>query len=347
MIRRPRANEGIRSLYFLLFPASSVYVIGWLQNCSPLDELGRRAQAVEHTEVLIRERWLRCSPRHRGVVSAGLAEIYGKESLSMKSLKFRFLKQVLPSSAVAVALLGLVAITSPARADSYVLCPSAANAYVTSGSITNVPGPLDGSCGADSAVKLSIPTETQYGRLRFDSGVAGYPTTLTFGNLVGLSADVPAFTGQPGDQPYYMLAFTDATQNLGETAAGDQILMLEFGNPANLVGTTMAVDPNLTTFNLYDNDTSTYLQGGQGDARTIAAWLTAHSFLASELLLEVRTGIGLAGGGISPESLTVNSLTITTAPSAVPEPTSLLLLLTVVGATGLGIRRKQARNPRG
>jgi len=38
----------------------------------------------------------------------------------MKSKTFRFLKQVLPSSvAAAVALLGLVAVTSPARADSF------------------------------------------------------------------------------------------------------------------------------------------------------------------------------------------------------------------------------------
>jgi hypothetical protein len=265
----------------------------------------------------------------------------------MKLLKFRFLKQVLPSSAVAVALLGLVAITSPARADSYVLCPNAANAYVTSGTITNVPGPLDASCGAPSAVKIDIPTETNYGRLRFDSGVPGYPATLTLGNLAGLSANVPAFTGQPGDQPYFMLVFTDLTGGLGQTAAGDQILMLEFQTTGNLSGNTMAVDPNATLFNLYDNDTSTYLQGGQADARTLAAWLTADSFLASESLQQVRTAIGLAGGGSSPESLTVNSLTITTAPSAVPEPTSLLLLLTVVGATGWGIRRKQARNPRG
>ena len=270
----------------------------------------------------------------------------------MKSLKFRFLKQVLPSSAVAVALLGLVGITSPARADNYVLCPSAADRNGNgSYTFTAVAGPLDSSCGANSAVTMTIATEADYARLMFNSSVTGYPAGLTLGNLAGLSADVRFTGGQAGDQPYYMLAFTDTTKGLGQTAAGDQILMLEFGNTGNLSGNTMAVNPTTTLFNLYDNTTGVYLNGGnfagQQVTHSLAGWLAADSFLASESLQQVRTAIGNSPGGSSPDSLTVNSLTITTAPSAVPEPTSLLLLLTVVGATGWGIRRKQARNPRG
>lgn len=263
----------------------------------------------------------------------------------MKLLTFRFFKQALPSSAAAVALLGLVGITSPARADNYVLCPNLANAYVTSGTITNVAGPLDGTCGTNSAVNMSIPAETQYARLRFDSGVAGYPAGLTLGNLAGLGADVRFSPGQLGDQPYYMLVFTDLTHGLGQTFATDQILMLEF-QTTTLSGNSMAFDPNTTLVNLFDNISGSYLMGGQADTHTLAGMLALHPFLASESLEQVRTAIGLGGGGTHAESLTVNRLDITTAPSAVPEPTSLLLLLTVVGATGWGMHRRQSRNRR-
>ena len=192
---------------------------------------------------------------------------------------------------------------------------------------------------------MSIPKETDYARLRFDSGVAGYPAGLTLGNLAGLNADVLFTPGQAGGQPYYMLVFTDPTNGLGQTLATDQILMLQF-QPTTLSGNSLAFDPNTTLVNLFDNITGIYLQGGQQTTNTLAGWLTTFPFLAGHSLEQVRIAIGLAGGGSSPESLTVNSLTITTATSVVPEPSSLLLLLSVVAATGWGIRRRKPRNSR-
>jgi hypothetical protein len=262
----------------------------------------------------------------------------------MKSLTFRFFKQMLPSSAVAVALLGLAAITGPARADS--LCPSAASGNGSGTySITGVAGPLDSTCGANSAEQLTIGNATDYARLAWDSTDAGYPAGLTLGNFGGASAQV----GLDGalDQPFYMLAFTDSTHGLGQTFAADQILMIEF-QPSTASGNSMNLNTNTTLFNLFDNTQGFYLNGvhGQQDTNTLAGWLGIDPFLGSEALQQVRIGIGLAGGSGPGQSLTVDSLNISGGPAAVPEPTSILLLLTVVLGTGLGIHRKQARNRR-
>jgi hypothetical protein len=259
----------------------------------------------------------------------------------MKSLKYGFFGQIPGFSAAAVALLGLVGFTSPARADVAVLCPSLANQGGSgSNTFTPVAGPLDGTCGANSAVKMDIPTETDYARLRFDSSVANYPAGLTLGNLVGLNAAVQDFTGQPGDQPYYILAFTDLTGGLGQNANTDEILMLEF-QTTTLSGSTLAFDPNATQVNLFDNVTGVYLGTGQQDTNTLAGWLLADPFLTGESLQAIRIAIGLSGGGTNPESLTVNSLEITTA-SSVPEPRgTVVLLITALLGLGLVARRRR------
>lgn len=260
----------------------------------------------------------------------------------MKSLMFRFITQGLPSSAAVVALLGLVGVGGPARADT--LCASAAAQGGYGGdTFTPVAGPLDATCGTNSAVQMSIPNQTSgYAKLTWDPTVAGYPAGLTLGNLVAIDA---AVADQQGGQPFYMLAFTDNNDPFLNTTNGDQILMIEFQN-TNVFGTSMAVDPNQTLFNLYDNTTSQYLEAGQADANTLAYWFSQDPLLAGDALQQVRIGIGMAGGGSAPVALTVDSLDITGGSSAsVPEPTSLLLLLTVVGATGLGLHR-QVRNRR-
>ena len=121
-----------------------------------------------------------------------------------------------------------------------------------------------------------------------------------------------------------------------------------FRSTTNLAGNTMTFDANTTQVNLYDNEgAGFYLNGpfGQQDTNSLAGWISADPFLASVLLGQVRVAIGLSGGGSSPDILTVNSLDILTPNAAVPEPTSILLLLTVVGITGKGIQRR-LRNSR-
>src|ERR1035438_1065521 len=122
----------------------------------------------------------------------------------MISLKIRFLKQVFPSSVAAVALFGLVGIASPAKAD-VTLCPNLATPGGFGGNTTHVVGPLDATCGFDSAVNLEIPAETDYAKLQFNSGMTGYPAGLTLGTLLSLTANVD-FSGAAGDNPYYLLA---------------------------------------------------------------------------------------------------------------------------------------------
>jgi hypothetical protein len=257
-----------------------------------------------------------------------------------KSTAYRVLQQIVPGSA-AVALLCSIGLASPARAgvSEVTLCPSAATPGGFGGAATGVPGPLDATCGVNSAVMLAIPDSSDYGKLQFNSGMAGYPAPLTLGGLFGLSANVSYSTGGT-DSPYYLLAFTDSSDSLGQNAAGDQILMIEF-QPSTLSGAgnnTLAADPNSTLFNLYDNTSGVYLQGGQAITNTIAGWLALHPALDDESLQGIWTGIGLTGGSGPAESLTVNSLTV----DSVPEPASLTLL--GVALAGLGFsRRKRAR----
>ena len=236
--------------------------------------------------------------------------------------------------AVALALAGGLVASSAAKATT--LCPSGATVGGFGGTASNVPGPLDGTCGTNSAVKIDIPASTDYGKLQFPSTMTGFPTGLTLGGIGGASANV-VFTSGGSDQPYFLLPFVDSSNSLGQASATDQILLIEFQANA-LSGNTLALDPNATLFNLYDNDTGVYLQGGQQVTNTLDGWLSTFALLGSEQLQGIWIGEGLAGGNTGADSLTVNSLSI----SATPLPAALPLFATGLGALGfLGWRRKR------
>jgi hypothetical protein len=250
------------------------------------------------------------------------------------------IRQVLPGTAAAVLLCSF-GLAYPARANAVTLCPSAATPGGFGGTATAVAGPLDGTCGTDSAIELSIPASTDYGKLMFNSSTSGYPAGLTLSGLSSLSANV-SFTGGGSDQPYYLLAFTDSSLSLGQSSAADQILMIEFQSSAlSGSGTALAVDPNSTLFNLYDNATGNYLGTGQSDTNSVAGWLGKYSALGSESLQGIWIGEGLTSGDSGAETLTVKSLTVDY--KSVPEPASIAIFCT--GLIGLVTTRRRNRTP--
>jgi hypothetical protein len=188
---------------------------------------------------------------------------------------------------------------------------------------------------------MTIPNQTDYVRLAWTPGDSGYPSGLTLGNLGGVTASV-AFTAGT-DQPYYMLIFTDPSDSLGQTNATDQILMLEFQTTA-LSGPgddTLALDPATTQFNVFDNTSNVYLEGGQQDTNSLDGWIASDPALGSEDIQQIRLAMGLAGGSGPAESLTVDSADVTE--TATPEPSSLLLLGTgLLGLAFVAFRRAKA-----
>jgi hypothetical protein len=237
------------------------------------------------------------------------------------------MKKIQTFSVALLALATAFAITSAAFASG--LCP---NTAATGGDGTGT-----FTSGSGCTETMSIPNSENYAKLTWNSSSTGYPASLTFGNLGGVTSSVDLTSGD--DQPYFMLALTNPGDSFLNTATGDQILLIEFQGTtlSGPDGDTLALDPTTTEFNLYDNTLGHYLESGQADTNTIDGWIAADSGLGSDDIQEIRIGLGNSGGSGSPESLTVYSADVTET----PEPSSLFLLGTgLLGAGGLLYRRR-------
>jgi hypothetical protein len=181
---------------------------------------------------------------------------------------------------------------------------------------------------------MSIPTNSDYARLEWTG------TGLTLGT-VGLTNAVVALTSSAGDEPYYMMTFQDPADILGETNPGDQILMLQFQATPTVAGSSMPLDPNATLFNMYDNTSNVYLQGGQSNARTLDYWLSLYPTLSGDAVTGFRIGEGLAGGcgGTCSESLTIYSVSVG---SPTPEPATFVLIGSALLGLGISARKLKA-----
>jgi len=244
----------------------------------------------------------------------------------MNTKKLRFALPAIVLAAMVAAL--------PAKAD-LLLCPNAANQGGFGGdTFTALPGSQDATCGANSAVKMDIPTNTDYARLAWTG------TGLTLGTL-GLTNATVTLVAPAGDQPYYMMTFQDTGDVLG-APSGDQMLMLEFQS-STVSGNNMALDPSTTLFNIYDNTAGTYFLGGQSNAHPLDYWLTTYSALSTDTIDGFRIGEGLAAGcslASCSESLTIDHVDVG---STVPEPATWSFM--VLGLLGLAVagRRKMVK----
>ncbi len=245
--------------------------------------------------------------------------------------------------------IGLATFSMPAFAD--ILCPNFATQGGFGGTFTNFNGTLDPSCSympvdpsdpsgprVGSGVTISLPSNTDYGKLEWDAtNVANYPTSLTLSNLASLSASVEFNTAQT-DTPYFQLAFQDTGGVFASTpgvSPGDQFLAITFGATglSSTMFSTMTFDPSSTLVHIYDNTTSTDLLGGIGGAETLDAFLAgALAPDAGASVDQIRLATGLAGGcdtSVScAETLSIDSVNFEITPT--PEPSTFVLV-------GLGI----------
>jgi len=240
---------------------------------------------------------------------------------------------------VALVAMGMALVGGQAKADVY--CPNAAAQGGFSNTFTSFAGSLDGTCGTNSGVQMSIATNTDYAKLTWS------PVGVSLGSFADASANVEFTSFNPTDGPYYELAFVDPGCNLGQCtgsgAATDQILLIGFGDTSltqATPGQITSLDPNSTILHLYDNTTGTDLEGGEAGAMTLSQWLSgalAPDYTASVTDFRIATGLAAGACPNCSETLAVDSMQL----DSTPEPGTFFLLGGAIVAIAV-VRRKKA-----
>jgi hypothetical protein len=222
------------------------------------------------------------------------------------------------------------------------LCPASATPGGFGATYTS--SPTGGACSR--SVTMSIPDNTEEGKLIWTPANSGYPSGLTLSTLTTLNASVSNVSNLPGDDPYFFLSFFD--NSLAQNP-GDQMILIE-SEPSTVVGgSSVPVDSSATEFDLYDNITNqyydsathSYAPGGQQDTHTLAEWLALDPHLSGDSINSINfvIGVGASCSGCA-DSVTVNSVAVVTS---TPEPGTIVSVGTglLCLGTGLAFRRRK------
>jgi len=180
------------------------------------------------------------------------------------------------------------------------------------------------------SVYFSLQAGPDYARVEVPA-----PSGYTLQNLTSASFWVDRVGTDTDLTPYLIIGMSCATCDGGAYAGADIIAIQNVGSIAANTWTNVAIDPNTTSFHLYDNDTSTNLVNPTTLAGLYSDW-------GGATIDYFKIGYGLAGGnnpGASYEAY-VDDLSANLV--AVPSPGTLPLFIGGLGALALaGWSRKR------